>query len=76
MNDMTPLKTPLQRFSAGEISRIELGKLLGQPVSFGDMLMMLHKHSLPLPRYGRPFNPKGIELIKRLAGKNADKRPG
>jgi hypothetical protein len=61
------VKTPLERFSAGEISRIELGKLLGEPISFGDMLMMLHEHKLPLPRYGRPFNPEGIELIRQLS---------
>ena len=59
MNDMTPIA----RFSAGEISRIELGRLLGEPISFGDTLMMLHAHNLPLPRYGRPFNPAGIELL-------------
>ncbi len=73
MNDMTPIqKTPLERFSAGEISRIDLGKLLGEPISFGDMLMMLHAEKLPLPRYGRPFNPKGIELIRQLASRNVD----
>ena len=60
MNDMTPIK----RFSAGEISRRELGNLLGAPISFGDTLMMLHAHNLPLPRYGRSFNPKGIELLR------------
>ena len=60
MNDMTPIK----RFSAGQISRRELGNLLGAPISFGDTLMMLHEHNLPLPRYGRPFNPKGIELLR------------
>ena len=59
MNDMTPIA----RFSAGEISRIGLGRLLGEPISFGDTLMMLHAHNLPLPRYGRPFNPAGIELL-------------
>jgi hypothetical protein len=70
MNDMTPVPTPLQRFSAGEISRVELGKLLGAPVSFGDMLMMLHDQKLPLPRYGRPFNPQGIELIRQYASRS------
>ena len=60
MNDMTPIK----RFSAGQISRRELGNLLGAPISFGDTLMMLHAHNLPLPRYGRSFNPKGIELLR------------
>jgi hypothetical protein len=71
MNDMTPIqKSPLERFSAGEITRRELGNLLGQPISFGDMLMQLHAEGLPLPRYGRPFNPEGIELIRQLASRN------
>jgi hypothetical protein len=70
VNEMTPIPTPLQRFSAGEISRVELGKLLGAPVSFGDMLMMLHDQKLPLPRYGRPFNPQGIELIRQYASRS------
>ncbi len=65
MNDMTPIqKSPLERFSAGEITRRQLGYLLDEPVSFGEMLMMLHKHDLPLPRYGRPFNPSGIEALR------------
>lgn len=67
MNDMTPVRTSLERFSAGEISRHELGKLLGGPISFGDMLMMLHEHKLPLPQHGRPYSPEGIELIRHWA---------
>ena len=66
MNDMTPIakSSPIERFSAGEISRRELGSLLGEPISFGETLMMLHAQNLPLPRYGRPFNPKGIEKLR------------
>jgi hypothetical protein len=64
MNDMTPIATPLQRFSAGEISRVEFGRLIQTDVSFGDVLMMLHDAQLPLPRYGRPFNPEGINLLR------------
>lgn len=65
MNDVTPISTPLQRFSAGEITRRELGHLLGEPISFGETLMMLHEHNLPLPRYGRPFNAEGIEALRK-----------
>ncbi len=72
MNDLTPAtRATLERFSAGEISRIELGQLIGEPISFGDMLAMLHQAHLPLPRYGRPFNPVAIRLVKELAIKNA-----
>jgi hypothetical protein len=71
MNDMTPFKTPLQRFSTGEISRIELGRLMGKPVAFGDMLGMLHEAHLPLPRYNRPLNPAGMALLKSALERNA-----
>ena len=73
MNDMTPTqKSPLEQFSAGEISRRQLGNLLGQPISFGDMLVQLHDHHLPLPQYGRTCNPAGVELIKSWAERNRD----
>ena len=65
MNDMTPIKSPLERFSAGEITRRELGHFLGESISFGETLMLLHEHNLPLPRYGRPFNPEGIEALRK-----------
>lgn len=66
MNDTPPLakSTPLERFSAGEITRRQLGDLLGQPVSFGETLMMLRQQNLPLPRYGRSFNAQGIEALR------------
>lgn len=72
MSEMPHTATPLQRFSAGEISRRELGNLLGQPISFGDMLMQLHEHNLPLPQYGLTYNPTGVELIKKWAERNCD----
>jgi hypothetical protein len=73
MNEMSPIPaTPLKRFSDGEISRRDLAKLLGEPISFGDMLMMLHEHHLPLPHYGKPFNPQGVELIRKWADRNRD----
>lgn len=58
--------TPIARFSAGEISRPELGKLLGDPISFGDTLAMLHAHNLPLPRYRRAYNPAGNALLAQI----------
>jgi hypothetical protein len=65
MTDMTPgQKSPLERFSAGEITRRQLGHLLGEPITFGETLMLLHEHHLPLPRYGRPFNPNGIKALQ------------
>ena len=65
MNDMTPnQKVSLERFSAGKITRRELGNLMGEPISFGETLMKLHEHNLPLPRYGRPFNAQGMEALR------------
>jgi hypothetical protein len=66
MSNMTPMQkpSPLERFSAGEISRSELGHLLGHDISFGETLAMLHEHGLPLPRYGRPFSPEGIMRLR------------
>jgi hypothetical protein len=63
--------SPIASFSVGEITRRELGDLLGEPISFGETLMKLHEHklplhehNLPLPRYGKPFNAKGIEALR------------
>jgi hypothetical protein len=65
MNDMTPIqKSPFERYSAGEITRRELSYLLDEPISFGETLMKLHEYNLPLPRYGKPFNAKGIEALR------------
>ena len=74
MNDMTPIakSSPIERFSAGEISRHELGNLLGEPISFGDTLMMLHELHLPLPQYGKSYNPDGVTLIRKWAERNKD----
>jgi hypothetical protein len=67
MNDMTPIqKSALERFSAGEITRRELEHSFGEPISFGETLMMLHEYNLPLPRYGRPFNPEGIKALRKV----------
>ncbi len=72
MNDMTSIDAAaaLTRFSAGEISRVEMGRLIGRDVAFGDMLMMLHEAQLPLPRYGKPYNPDGIALLRHWAERN------
>ena len=74
MNDMTPIaaSSPIERYSAGEISRHELGNLLGEPISFGDTLMLLHELHLQLPQYSKSFNPDGIALIRKWAELNKD----
>ncbi len=61
----------LEAYSRGEITRREIEEQSGQTVSFGALLMQLHEHHLPLPRF--PTNPQspGVQLIKRLAEKRS-----
>nr|WP_294516797.1 hypothetical protein [uncultured Rhodopila sp.] len=54
-------------YSRGEITRQEVGNRLGQPMGFGELLMKLHEHHLPLPRFPSERNSEGVQLIKRLA---------
>ena len=64
---MTIPRELLEAYSRGEVSRREIVERLREPVSFGQLLMQLHEHRLPLPRF--PSNPQsvGVQLIKRLA---------
>jgi hypothetical protein len=59
----------LEAYSRGEISRREVGDRLGAPIAFGDLLMKLHEHRLPLPRFPSDRNSPGVQLIKRLASR-------
>jgi hypothetical protein len=60
-------------FSRGEITRQEVGDhRLGEPISFGELLMKLHEHRLPLPRFPSDRNSEGAQLIKRLAMRAAN----
>jgi hypothetical protein len=71
MNDMTPIqKSPLERFSAGEISRIDVARLTGEHLSFGKLLGQLHDARLPLPRYSRALNPAGMGLLREILDQN------
>ena len=54
-------------YSRAEITRQEVGDRLGEPISFGELLMKLHEHRLPLPRFPSDRNSEGVQLIKRLA---------
>lgn len=57
----------LEAYSRGEITRREIGDRLGEEISFGDLLIALHEHKLPLPRFPAHPNSPGVQLIKRLA---------
>ncbi len=61
----------LEAYSRGEITRREIEEQSGQTLSFGALLMLLHEHHLPLPRF--PTNPQspGVQLIKRLVEKRS-----
>jgi hypothetical protein len=64
MNDMTHSVSPLERFSAGEITRNELGRQLGKDIAFGEALMMLHAEKLPLPRRIPKYDSGGVAMLK------------
>ncbi len=56
----------LEAYSRGELTRNEIQDRIGRPLSFGQLLLHLHRQGLPLPRI--PGNPQseGVQLIKRL----------
>lgn len=56
----------LQEYSEAKISRIEVGRRLGEPIGFGDLLMKLHEHQLPLPRFPRDPASPAVDLVYRL----------
>jgi hypothetical protein len=59
-------------YSRAEITRQEVGDRLGEPISFGELLMKLHEHRLPLPRFPSDRNSEGVQLINRLAMRAAN----
>lgn len=59
-------------YSRGEITRQEVGDRLGEAISFGELLMKLHEHGLPLPRFPSDPNSEGVQLIKRMAMRAAN----
>jgi len=61
----------IEAYSRGDISRAELGRLMGKEVDFVDALQMLRRQHLPLPH--RPSDPQsvGVELIRQLASRAA-----
>lgn len=56
----------LKEYSDAKISRIEVGRRLGEPIGFGDLLMKLHDHRLPLPRFPRDPASPAVDLVRRL----------
>ena len=57
----------LEAYSRGEISRRDISARLDMEVGFGDLLMALHAHGLPLPRFPAHPDSEGVKLIRRLA---------
>ncbi len=62
-------RTIFEAVSRGEISRIEAGRRLGVDLGFGDMLMALRRHRLPLPRFPSDPGSAGVRLIRDLASR-------
>nr|WP_294506864.1 hypothetical protein [uncultured Rhodopila sp.] len=65
--DLSREAAAIGAYSRGEITRQEVGDKLGEPIGFGELLMKLHEHHLPLPRFPSDRNSEGVQLIKRLA---------
>lgn len=59
-------------YSRAEITRQEVGDRLGEPIGFGELLMKLYEHRLPLPRFPSDRNSEGVQLIKRMAMRAAN----
>jgi hypothetical protein len=64
-------KESLEAYSQGQITRRDIEARVGEPVSFGQLLMQLHEHNLPLPRFPADRQSLGVQLIKRLAERAA-----
>jgi hypothetical protein len=64
---MTELETTklLERYSRAEISAVELRRALGG-ISFGDVLIELANHDLPLPRAPRAGREQRIAAARAL----------
>lgn len=56
----------LEAYSRGELTRHEIEDRTGAPLSFGELLLGLHRHGLPLPRTASDQQSEGVVLIKRL----------
>ena len=62
----------LKAYSRGEITRREIGDRIGEPVTFGQLLMQLHAKGLPLPRFPSDPASPGVELVRKLAEQAAN----
>jgi hypothetical protein len=59
----------LQAYSDAQISRAEVARRLGREIDFGELLLKLREHGLPLPRYPSDPNSYGVRLIRDLAAR-------
>jgi hypothetical protein len=60
-------KDLLEAYSRGEITRRDIEARVDKAVNFGQLLMQLHEHNLPWPRFPSDRQSVGVQLIKRLA---------
>jgi hypothetical protein len=56
----------LEAYSRGELTRHEIEDRIGVPLSFGELLLGLHRHGLPLPRIPSEPRSDGVRLIRQL----------
>lgn len=65
-------KSVAEQYSSGKISRKEASRLLGQDISYSDMLIMLGKYELPLPRPKVDPNSEGVQALTQLLRQQKD----
>lgn len=65
------IRSVLEAYSRGEISRHDLGRRLGEDLSFGDMLRRLRAYGLSLPRFQSDRASPGVRLIRDLASRKS-----
>lgn len=63
------IRSAFEAFSRGEISRPDLGRCIGEDLSFGETLRRLRMFGLPLPRFQSDRNSPGVRLVRDLASR-------
>ncbi len=62
----TEVKSIFEAYSRGEISRPELGRRIGEDLSFGDTVLRLHAYRLTLPRLHGDPDAAGMVFVRKL----------
>jgi hypothetical protein len=66
----------LRAYSEARVTRADVAAVFGQPISFGELLMLLGEQDLPLPRFPTDPDSPGRVLLRRLLAQQSDPRGG